>query len=86
MANWLALFLHELFLHELLTNSVKHGALSLPEGQVRISWSTTDAKLDIDWQEGGGPAIAAPPARYGYGTEMAAGLCRSGLALPVACI
>lgn len=65
LANLLALFLHEL-----VTNSVKHGALSLPEGQVRISWSTTDAKLAIDWQESGGPAIASPPARYGYGSEM----------------
>ncbi|MCU7647063.1 sensor histidine kinase [Pseudomonas piscis] len=65
LANLLALFLHEL-----VTNSVKHGSLSLPEGQVRISWSTADAKLDIDWQESAGPPIAAPPARYGYGSEM----------------
>ncbi|MGZ0703352.1 sensor histidine kinase [Pseudomonas sp. L5B5] len=65
LANLLALFLHEL-----ATNSVKHGALSVPEGQVRINWSTQDERLAIEWQESDGPAIVAPPARRGYGTEM----------------
>lgn len=65
LANLLALLLHEL-----ATNSVKHGALSIAEGEVDIRWASHDGLLNLDWTETGGPAIAAPPARYGYGCEL----------------
>ena len=46
-----------LIVHELATNAAKYGALSVPGGQVAISWSTTgpDAPLEIEWRETGGP-------------------------------
>ena len=65
LANLLALFLHEL-----ATNSVKHGALSVPQGHIKISWVLSDRTLGIAWQEQGGPPICAPPARHGYGTKL----------------
>ena len=48
-------------LHELATNSVKHGALSRPEGRLRITWQVEETQagrqLSLDWQERGGPTV-----------------------------
>jgi two-component sensor histidine kinase len=59
-----------LFLHELATNSVKYGALSTAAGNVTVRWTTHDNQLHLTWIETGGPQIAAPPKRQGFGTEM----------------
>lgn len=60
-------------IHELTTNAAKHGALTQPEGQIRVSWSVErgDAKrtLHFDWIESGGPAVA-PPQRKGFGSTL----------------
>lgn len=62
-----------LAIHELATNAVKHGALSLPAGHVDIRWARTDAtgspRLTLCWEEQGGPPVATP-ARRGFGTRM----------------
>ncbi|RVG63434.1 PAS domain-containing protein [Sinorhizobium meliloti] len=61
-----------LILHELATNAIKYGALSIPEGQVRVRWEVAEASaphLRLVWQESGGPA-AAPPASSGFGTQL----------------
>lgn len=62
-----------LAIHELATNAVKHGALSRPEGRVRIRWSRSDAsgapRLSLVWEEHGGPEVKAP-TRRGFGTRM----------------
>jgi PAS domain S-box-containing protein len=57
--------------HELATNAVKHGALSVPEGQVRVSCHVEDGgeRAQVLWQEAGGPAVR-PPTRRGFGTRM----------------
>ena len=61
--------------HELATNAAKYGALSVPEGQVDISWDMTFGlsrrpdQLRIEWCEQGGPTVA-PPARRGFGTKF----------------
>ncbi|MCO6419008.1 PAS domain S-box protein [Siccirubricoccus sp. KC 17139] len=58
-------------LHELATNAAKYGALSQPGGTVRITWRVTPQnRLLLDWEEQGGPALAGPPARQGFGTRM----------------
>lgn len=57
--------------HELLTNAVKHGALSVSSGRigVRKEIETVDGRqvLVFDWQESGGPP-AAPSTRKGFGS------------------
>jgi two-component sensor histidine kinase len=60
-------------MHELITNAIKHGALSVPEGRVNVSWtvvpkSTGDILL-LDWFERGGPTVL-PPTRRGFGTLL----------------
>lgn len=59
-----------LALHELQTNALKYGALSVDTGTVRLHWTLApDARLEILWTEGGGPEVA-PPTRRGFGTMM----------------
>lgn len=55
--------------HELATNAVKYGALSVPGGHVAVSWTITSGMLELLWREMGGPAVA-PPERTGFGTKM----------------
>jgi PAS domain S-box-containing protein len=56
-------------LHELATNAVKYGALSLPAGGVHVGWTRTNGVLDLEWRETGGPAVT-PPSRPGFGTHL----------------
>jgi len=63
-----------LSLHELATNAVKYGALSVPPGQVTVSWTTSRTrmgaiKVEITWLERGGPAVT-PPVRRGFGSYL----------------
>jgi len=66
-----------LILHELATNALKHGALSAPEGTVRVGWEVWPSDgggarlLALDWREEGGPP-AAPPERQGFGSRLIA--------------
>lgn len=58
--------------HELTTNAVKHGALSVPEGRVKVDWSITekdDPFLTLAWTESDGPRVE-PPARKGVGSRV----------------
>lgn len=60
-----------LVLHELATNAAKYGALSDPGGRVRVAWVVDGADLRLAWEESGGPVIAGPPAREGFGSLLA---------------
>ena len=53
-------------LHELATNAVKHGALSVPEGSIALAWQYDQSRLLIQWREKGGPPVT-PPSRKGFG-------------------
>jgi two-component sensor histidine kinase len=59
-------------LHELATNAVKHGALSVPGGRVSLRWSADGAAglLRLRWEEAGGPPLAAAPTRRGFGSRV----------------
>jgi two-component sensor histidine kinase len=58
-------------LHELATNATKYGALSTTEGQVCISCETVpDGTMRLLWEERGGPLVAKPPDRRGFGTRL----------------
>jgi two-component sensor histidine kinase len=58
-----------LVFHELATNAAKYGALSIPTGRVRVSWSRVGATMKIRWVEADGPVVA-PPTRRGFGTRL----------------
>lgn len=58
-----------LVLHELATNAVKHGALSILSGSVRLSWERDGGQLSLTWLESGGPAVALP-AHRGFGSVL----------------
>jgi two-component sensor histidine kinase len=58
--------------HELATNAVKHGALSVDNGHVEVSWETDDTvrkQLSIRWRETG-VAIEHEPLRRGFGSDI----------------
>jgi two-component sensor histidine kinase len=57
-----------LCLHELATNAIKYGGLSVPMGQVSFTWGLSDEDLWARWQESGGPPVIQP-SRTGYGTR-----------------
>jgi PAS domain S-box-containing protein len=62
-------------LHELATNAAKHGALSVPGGAVEVRWragrrAREDGLLRLRWTETGGPPLAGPPARRGFGSRV----------------
>ncbi|MBP1853333.1 sensor histidine kinase [Rhizobium halophytocola] len=59
-----------LAIHELATNAVKYGALSVPAGTVDLSWQVSEGRrLNFVWQESGGPAVSAP-LRSGFGSTL----------------
>jgi two-component sensor histidine kinase len=59
-----------LIIHELATNAVKYGSLSLEEGHLDITWGCIDKNLILTWEESGGPAIEGPPQAEGFGTAL----------------
>jgi two-component sensor histidine kinase len=61
-------------LHELTTNAIKHGALSVATGRVDITTELSTARegdrsLQITWREVGGPPVVAPK-HSGYGLAV----------------
>jgi PAS domain S-box-containing protein len=62
-----------LVVHELATNAVKYGSLSLPEGKVHIAWSRIPEKngahIKFSWRETDGPPVEKP-AGQGFGVTV----------------
>ncbi len=59
-----------LALHELATNAVKFGALSIDAGRVDITWrSTAEGGFELAWTETKGPPVA-PPTHRGFGRDF----------------
>lgn len=57
-----------LLIHELITNAIKHGALSNSAGKIDIRWSVeADANLALHWIETG-MTIERSPSRRGFGS------------------
>ncbi|HET7851107.1 MAG TPA: PAS domain S-box protein [Pseudolabrys sp.] len=59
-----------LVLHELATNAVKYGALSVPQGRVHAHWSIENGELSLTWTERDGPPVKGPPAEEGFGSRL----------------
>lgn len=57
-------------IHELATNAVKYGALSVETGSVDLKWALTDQsgqrRFTMVWKETGGPAVSTPTSE-GFG-------------------
>lgn len=66
-------------LHELTTNAIKYGALSIETGSVEVRWLKTTREgsrvLELVWAENGGPAVTTPE-RTGFGSRLMRGLSR----------
>ena len=61
---------YAMVIHELLTNSLKYGALSVPEGQVALRWRVEPGpQVLLEWSETGGPPVV-PPEREGFGSQL----------------
>ena len=58
-----------LIFHELATNAAKYGAFSSPRGLLQVSWSVTDNRLNIAWDETEGPPVGSVGAA-GFGTKL----------------
>ena len=58
-----------LIIHELATNSVKYGALSVPVGTIDVACTVHDADVALVWTERGGPAVASNVAP-GFGSKL----------------
>jgi two-component sensor histidine kinase len=58
-----------LILHELATNAIKYGALSVPQGRVSLHWHIQADELAVSWRESGGPTVATP-SRQGFGSRL----------------
>jgi two-component sensor histidine kinase len=60
-------------LHELITNAVKYGALSVPAGHVDLRWAVKTGddgnRLLMEWTENGGPVVRKPERR-GFGSAL----------------
>jgi len=65
-----------LILHELATNAVKYGALSVPEGRLEIQSNAAmvDGRsvFNLTWKEAGGPSVSEPSS-LGFGTRLLRG-------------
>jgi two-component sensor histidine kinase len=59
-----------LVIHELATNSLKYGALSVETGTLDVSGVLTEGDVEIAWSEQGGPAVEPPAGFDGYGSKL----------------
>jgi two-component sensor histidine kinase len=58
-----------LMFHELATNAGKYGAFSSARGLLQVSWSVSDDRLHIAWDETEGPPVDAI-GEAGFGTKL----------------
>ena len=62
-----------LVLHELASNALSYGSLSVPDGAVDLAWKVRETggerQLVLTWRERGGPKVEQPD-RMGFGTIL----------------
>lgn len=59
-----------LVIHELATNALKYGAMSVDAGTLEISGTIDELNLTLTWAECGGPPVEPVPAKRGFGSKM----------------
>jgi PAS domain S-box-containing protein len=71
-----------LVIHELASNALRHGSLSVPEGKVDVSWvidETVNPRIvDLTWRESNGPLVH-PPTELGFGAKLVERSLKRGL-------
>ncbi len=79
MADFSAISMLGLVLHELADNAERFGAWSNGSGHVALSWTKTgDESLRLDWAERGGPRLSGEAPEDGAGTHIIDRLLRTG--------
>jgi two-component sensor histidine kinase len=58
-----------LIFHELATNAGKYGAFASAQGLLQVSWSVSDDRLNIVWDEAEGPPVGTI-GESGFGTKL----------------
>jgi two-component sensor histidine kinase len=58
-----------LIFHELATNAGKYGAFSSAHGLLQVSWSVSNDRLNIAWDETEGPPVGAV-GEAGFGSKL----------------
>ena len=61
-----------LVVHELATNSLKYGALSVESGTLDVSTTSMGREVSLVWMERGGPLVEVPPEPTGFGSKLVA--------------
>jgi two-component sensor histidine kinase len=56
-------------IHELTTNALKYGALSVLAGVLRVTWTLDGTRLVLRWEESNVP-IKRQPTRVGFGSQL----------------
>jgi two-component sensor histidine kinase len=56
-------------IHELTTNALKYGSLSVLAGVLRVSWIVDGTRLSMRWEESNVP-ITRQPTRTGFGSQL----------------
>ncbi len=63
-----------LAVHELMTNSLKYGALGCAEGRLAVSWTVSgkgkESRLALKWVETGVPVVSRAPRVEGFGHDL----------------
>jgi PAS domain S-box-containing protein len=55
--------------HELVTNSIKYGALSQLPGRLSVAWTSHSNTIELHWTETGLSNVA-PPSKEGFGSRL----------------
>ena len=61
-----------LVVHELATNSIKYGALSVTDGTLDVSCVADNDGVVLVWTERGGPPVTPPIGPSGFGSRLVA--------------
>ncbi|WP_252511261.1 PAS domain-containing protein [Phreatobacter aquaticus] len=68
-----------LVIHELATNAVKYGSLSMSAGRLSVICRVAGEAFVMTWQERNGPGLNGRPGRQGFGTMMSERAAKSQL-------
>lgn len=59
-----------LIFHELATNAMKYGALSVPEGRITLDVSVQEETVQFHWVESGAPTAGGEEPEAGFGSRL----------------